>query len=316
MKLNNLTVRILTALVGIPIILVCSILGGLYFLILIMFFTLISQLELYHLFELKGAKPQKILGVVLGLFLVTAFFHNKIQYAIVNYFETWGYFIPFPSQAQLIIIILLLSIIIIFLVELFRNNGSAIINISSTLMGIIYIALFMGTFVGLRELFNPNDFPVSRYFNILEPFTEQAKEQIYFWGGKTIVSIFGIIWICDSAAYFVGMILGKNKLFERVSPKKTWEGAIAGFVFAIISSIAAKYLLIKYLTLSEAIVIGLVVGIFGQLADLSESLLKRDSNVKDSSKLIPGHGGFLDRFDSLLLIAPILFLYFDFILFS
>ena len=101
-----------------------------------------------------------------------------------------------------------------------------------------------------------------------------------------------------------------------MSPNKSWEGAIAGFIFAVAAAIAAKYIVLEYLTLGAAAIIGSIVGVFGQLGDLIESLFKRDAGTKDSSRLIPGHGGALDRFDSLLLVAPLVYLYLDFIFFS
>jgi phosphatidate cytidylyltransferase len=114
----------------------------------------------------------------------------------------------------------------------------------------------------------------------------------------------------------VGAPLGKHKLFPRVSPQKSWEGAIAGFVFAIAAAVAAKYLVLTFLPLASAIVIGAIVGTIGQLGDLVESLLKRDAGVKDSSTLIPGHGGALDRFDSILLVTPCVYLYLHYALFA
>ncbi len=100
-----------------------------------------------------------------------------------------------------------------------------------------------------------------------------------------------------------------------MSPKKTWEGAIAGFLGAIGAFVLMKALVLPYLTVGQAVVCGAIVGIFGQLGDLVESLLKRDAGIKDSSSLIPGHGGVLDRFDSILFVSPLLFLYLDFIVF-
>jgi phosphatidate cytidylyltransferase len=130
-----------------------------------------------------------------------------------------------------------------------------------------------------------------------------------------VIALFASIWLCDSAAYFAGRALGRTKLFERVSPKKTWEGAAAGFVFAIGAFLLARVLVLPYLTVTSAVVCGAIVGVFGQVGDLAESLLKRDAGVKDSSALIPGHGGVLDRFDSLLFVSPLVFLYLDFIVF-
>jgi phosphatidate cytidylyltransferase len=98
----------------------------------------------------------------------------------------------------------------------------------------------------------------------------------------------------------------------RVSPNKSWEGAVAGFVFAVSGMIAARELVLDFLTMRDAVAIGFIVGLFGQIGDLIESLLKRDTHVKDSSSIIPGHGGILDRFDSLLFTAPIVYLYLTF----
>ncbi|HEX9740327.1 MAG TPA: phosphatidate cytidylyltransferase, partial [Ignavibacteriaceae bacterium] len=124
-----------------------------------------------------------------------------------------------------------------------------------------------------------------------------------------IISIFAAIWICDSAAYYGGTALGKHKLFARVSPNKTWEGAGFGFVFAVITIVLAKIIILNFLSLGTAIAIGIIIGLFGQIGDLIESLFKRDAGVKDSSSVIPGHGGIFDRFDSLLYTAPVILLY-------
>lgn len=180
--------------------------------------------------------------------------------------------------------------LLIILWELFRNKGSAINNIGATLLGVLYTGLLPGTVVLIRELYRYND-------------------TLYPTGGYLILSILVSIWACDSAAYFIGSATGKHKLFPRVSPKKSWEGAIAGFVFSIIAMLAMKYFLLDYISITDSVVIGLIVGIFGQTGDLIESLIKRDAGVKDSSKLIPGHGGVLDRFDSLLLTAPLVYMY-------
>ena len=128
-------------------------------------------------------------------------------------------------------------------------------------------------------------------------------------GGLLIISIFITLWVTDSAAYFLGTAFGKHKLFPRVSPNKSWEGALAGFIFAIISMVVLNTVLLAFISLTDALVIGVIIGLFGQIGDLIESLLKRDAGVKDSSNIIPGHGGVLDRFDSLIFSSPLIFLY-------
>ncbi|HHE54472.1 MAG TPA: phosphatidate cytidylyltransferase, partial [Caldithrix abyssi] len=121
------------------------------------------------------------------------------------------------------------------------------------------------------------------------------------------------IWICDTFAYFLGKQFGKHRLFERVSPKKSWEGAVAGLVGALLTYLLVYFLQIIPITIYVAIVGGLIVGIVGQFGDLVESWFKRDAKVKDSSNLLPGHGGILDRFDSVM-FSSVAFLALYFIL--
>ncbi|MCH7516921.1 MAG: phosphatidate cytidylyltransferase, partial [Bacteroidetes bacterium] len=169
----------------------------------------------------------------------------------------------------------------------FRNKNSAIITLGTTLLGILYFGMFAYTLLSIREFYQFN----------------------YTQGGLLIISIFASIWICDSAAFFGGTSLGKHKLFTRVSPNKSWEGALFGLLFAIVAMVISKVVILNFLMWVDVIAIGLIVGIIGQIGDLIESLFKRDARVKDSSNIIPGHGGIFDRFDSLLYTAPALFLY-------
>lgn len=181
-------------------------------------------------------------------------------------------------------------IFILFFAELFRNKDSAVNNIGSTLIGIFYIGLFSSSLILIREHFNYSGF-------------------IYDQGGYLIISLLITIWVCDSAAFFLGTAFGKHKIFPRVSPKKSVEGAIAGLVFSIITMLAAKLIIVEFLSWADSIAIGFIVGVIGQAGDFVESLLKRDTGVKDSSSIIPGHGGIFDRFDSLLFSAPVIYIY-------
>ncbi len=186
-------------------------------------------------------------------------------------------------------ILILLTTIFLSIYELFRNGKSAIANLGGTLLGIYYIGLFASSLVQIREFFR--------------------EDIIYERGGYLILALFIMIWLCDSAAYFLGTAFGKHKLFPRVSPKKSWEGAIAGFLFSVLGMIVMRELFLSFLSLSQAVILGAVVGVVGQTGDLIESLFKRDAGVKDSSSLIPGHGGIFDRFDSLLFSAPFVYLF-------
>jgi phosphatidate cytidylyltransferase len=314
--LSNLTIRILAAIVGIPILILLSYLGGLFFLLLVVLCSSVALYEFYKLSQAKGAKPQIILGLIAGGLINLSFYHNKLQNFSIDVFRKVGLLIPFPSQSNLFFILIISILVVLLIVELFRNSGSPLLNLSSTMLGIIYVAGFFGTFIGLRELFIPFDFPASRFFTADEISLPQTLDKIYRWGGYTIISVFIIIWICDTAAYFGGRLLGKHKLFVRISPNKTWEGAIFGFIFAIVAAVAMKYILLDYLSIESAVVLGFIVGVFGQIGDLVESMFKRNAGVKDSSSLIPGHGGALDRFDSLLFVAPLVYLYLDFVVFT
>jgi phosphatidate cytidylyltransferase len=312
--LNNLTKRILTAVVAIPIIIAICMAGDLYFFLFVAAASALALHEFYGLAKAKGGNPQATLGIFVGFLVNLSFYHLKLQTFIVGAFLKSGVAIPYPSQTQLLFMIIILGSCLIGIVELFRDKGSAITNVSTTLFGILYVSLFFGTFVGLRELFTSQDPVVYRLFvtqlGISDP------DRIYRFGGFMVISLFAMIWICDSAAFHAGTAMGKHKLFPRVSPNKSWEGAIFGFIFAIAAACAAKYLVLDFLPLGAAIIVGIIVGTIGQIGDLFESLLKRDAGVKDSGTLIPGHGGALDRFDSLLLVAPLVYYYIDYVFFS
>ncbi len=128
--------------------------------------------------------------------------------------------------------------------------------------------------------------------------------RLRFGVGWVILS-FVVTWLNDTFAYFAGHAFGKHKLFERISPKKTWEGFAGGAVGSVVGALVARWLLLgNELTPSSAVVVGLGAAVLGPLGDLAESMVKRAAGVKDSSRIIPGHGGLLDRIDALLFVAP------------
>jgi len=260
--------RVIVALIGIPLILLASYLGGYYFFFFVATISLLSFYEFSLLVKNKGSNLNLFLGSLIIFFL------------LLNQYKSF-------TQLELIILLSSLSLLVF---ELFRNKGSAISNLGSTFLGIFYIGIFSASLISVREfyscIYDSNNY-----------------------GAFFIISILASIWIGDSAAYYGGITFGRHKLFPRVSPKKSWEGAIFGFIFSIGTMILAKVIVLNYSGWTDVLVIGIIIGLIGQIGDLVESLIKRDSKVKDSSTLIPGHGGFFDRFDSLLFCAPAIWIY-------
>jgi phosphatidate cytidylyltransferase len=197
----------------------------------------------------------------------------------------------FPRLNMGISFFLLLLPLMLFL-SLFSGSGSPIVNVSLSFFGILYIAV-----------------PFS-----LWSLTVLKEEFVYDLGNRIeytphyLLGFFFLVWSNDTFAYLVGKPLGRTKLFERISPKKTWEGFIGGVVLTQ----GVAYILSIYFTelpLRDWMVIGAIVSVFGTLGDLVESMFKRSLNVKDSGGILPGHGGILDRFDGVLLASPFVVTY-------
>ena len=185
---------------------------------------------------------------------------------------------------------IILIIILIMLIELFSNNKNATLNIASTFAGILFVPVLLGTAIDLRQ------FDLLMNTNLTFALTLS-------------------VWACDSSAFIFGTLYGKKKIMPSVSPKKSWVGSISGAITSllILYVFHNQGLLGDYFSLKDAMVIGLISGVFGQFGDFTESLLKRDVGVKDSGTLLAGHGGVLDRFDSLIFACPIAYLYVHFI---
>ncbi len=313
-KFRTLPKRVAVAVVAIPAILWLTMLGGYYFFALVALISALSLHEFYGLARAKGASPLAGVGLLFGFLINAAFIYDRMQLDVLRVADSLGIPLSMFTLHQFLLVVTLLFLLIVALTELFRRSGSPIQDAATTIGGVLLISLFFGTLIQTRELF-PFGFPVSKFFPRAVASPDDLA-QINRWGGFTIIAVLASIWICDTAAYFGGMALGRHKLFERVSPNKTWEGALFGFVFAVLAMVGARFLVLDYLGTGHAVVIGTIVGVFGQLGDLVESRFKRDAGVKDSSALIPGHGGVYDRFDSLVFVAPIVYLYIDFVVLS
>lgn len=304
--------RVLVAVVAIPGILALAWFGGYAWALFVAVVLVAAVTEFAGLARAKNVHPQTGMMAAAGLLLLLVFLHERLSSDIP---ALLGGELHWPLQWQAFIWILLLFLPAVFLVELFRNRPSPLFNTAATVLGALYVGLFLGTAVGIREIFTVREFHVGPIFGTADLSSAQAA-QLDAWGGLTVIALLTSIWMCDTAAYFGGRAMGRHKLFPRVSPNKTWEGAIWGFAAASATMAAARWLMLDYLTLGEALVIGVLVGVIGQFGDLVESLLKRDAGVKDSSALLPGHGGVLDRFDSFIFVSPAVFLYLDFVVFA
>lgn len=272
MNLSENLKRILVSIVAIPVIVIVSYFGRYYFLIFVIIISVVSYYEFLNFCKKKDIGANLWLATII-LFLL-----------LINQYK---HFVDFYS-------IIIVSSLLLLIIELFRNKGSAILNLGTTYLGIFYIGLFSTTLIALRE-FYPN------------------VDGLYIRGGYLIIALLASIWLGDSAAYYGGTAFGKHKLFPRVSPNKSWEGAVLGFMFSVGAMILAKLVILDFLSWNNVIIIGTIIGTIGQIGDLVESLLKRDSTVKDSSAIIPGHGGVFDRFDSLLFVAPAVWFYLRYI---
>lgn len=313
-RFSSLPKRIAVAAVAIPVIVLLALQGGYWFFAFVALISSFSLFEFYKLAERKGVFPLVGTGLFFGVMVNVAFVYERLQLDIYKWLVDMGIRISMFSQLQFLFVVLVVFTLLVLLIELFRDKGSPILNVGVTVFGVAGISLFFGTLTGIREVF-PYGFPVYKFFSSAVA-GEIQLSQINLWGGYTVISLLASIWICDTAAYFGGVAFGKHKLFERVSPGKTWEGSIFGFVFAVVAMVIAQKTVLTYLALHHALVLGVFVGVFGQIGDLVESRFKRDAGVKDSSAIIPGHGGVYDRFDSLVFLAPVAYLYIDFVVLS
>lgn len=279
-KMKNLAVRTLSGIVLAAVVLGAVAWSPWSFGVLLLLLLVGGMHEFYALAEARGDRPQRLIGMVTGavLFAVNFAFLSGSAGAA-------GGLRPLLA-AGMAFLLLLLPLMLVC--ELYRRGENPAANVGVTLLGICYVAL-----------------PLTLMAYI--PFVGR-----YAWNPWTMLFFVFIIWANDVFAYLVGMALGRHRLFERLSPKKSWEGFFGGVAGALVMGYVASR------CMGEAwwvwIGLALVAAVTGVLGDLVESMFKRAAGVKDSGTIIPGHGGILDRFDAMLLAAPFVVVYLWFVL--
>lgn len=267
--------RVLTAAVVIPILLYTVWSSSPYFFVILATLAVLTGLsEFYRMALLNGHRVYAVIGYA-GAITVTACF-------------AFGRPAWIAAIAALMVILTLAQ-------SLLRPEElkTAAASASVTVFGVLYIAVLVGFLVGVRTA---------------------EFDRIDSLPAKLLTLFFALVMMTDTGAYYVGRAIGKRKLAPAISPGKTVEGAIGGFITAAATGPACKYIFFPEIPLGDAIVLGVIIGIVGQIGDLAESLLKRGSGVKDSSNLFPGHGGMLDRLDSILFSAPVLYAYLNLVI--
>ena len=268
---KNNSSRTIVNLLGVPSLLAIIYLGDSYSNIPVfsVFIGIILILGALEIATLSKSKNGQPVILVLLLFL-----------ALLQINRIPGVYWEIPAHILMIGIALTTMIL-----EIFRKKETPLLNISIVVFAFVWLGLMLGSLSELRNL-----------------------PEIGF---KITLAIFLSVWICDTGAFFFGKKFGKKKILPDVSPNKTWVGTIAGLncslVFLLILFQMGYFL--DMLSLLDVIAIGFITGLFGQFGDWAESLLKREAGIKDTSNILAGHGGILDRFDSLIFAAPLTLIY-------
>lgn len=275
--MSNLLQRIITGVLGAAFMLTAIWFSFYSFAAVFFLVTVLSSYEYHQLLTKTGIPNNATAGIIGSILVYTLFVVHALYF----------------NMSAILVAVPCLLFMVYMLIELFSTHEQPLTRIAYTISGILYIALPFGLFTLI---------PWHYTHYCIEG---NAYDYYQF---EIIFAILFLIWANDVGAYFVGKSLGKHKLFERISPKKTWEGSIGGLATAMVFTYLLYYF---YGIYSIPVWMGLcvIVVISGSLGDLVESMIKRTLQVKDSGTLLPGHGGFLDRFDALIFAIPFVYLY-------
>jgi phosphatidate cytidylyltransferase len=271
---SNFWQRTATAIIFVVIMVGSVLLGQMVFAFLLLIITFLGLQEFYRLVSGEAVQPFVQPSVWAGCTVYAMLALNALELLAIEWF-----------------LALIPLLFMLFIAELWRVKVNPLMNIAISLTGIFYIAVPFGLMI---YFFNPSVGSGLAHYGL-------------------VLGYLFILWLNDTGAYLIGSFLGKRKLFERISPKKTWEGSIGGAILAMLTGWIFSLLKTGF-NLEQWLIIAAIVVVTGTLGDLVESMFKRSQNIKDSGNIMPGHGGILDRFDAVLLSVPFVFLYLAFFL--
>lgn len=278
----NLVRRWITAILFIPALIVIAWAGDIYFLILVELGIFLGVYEFCDILRQRGLTPYKSLVILSSLVLGLSAYSQSHLFTVLT---------------------ITMLVIVVAIAELCRRKKEeAIFHLSGTVFGAIYVGWLISHLILLMQM--PE---------VLKPLVYTNIFNIPIRLGTSLALLpFVLTWTNDTMAFFTGRRFGRRKLFPSISPNKTWEGVIGGAVGAIIAAFIYQQIYAPYLSWFDCMMLGGGTAIVAPIGDLVESMIKRDVEIKDVSTTIPGHGGFLDRFDSLLFTAPLIYYYLRF----
>jgi phosphatidate cytidylyltransferase len=256
--------------VFVPILILLARAGGLWWWALIALEVSLGLREFFRMMRAKGLRPYAFVGWAAGLGLL------------------WVLFRPGTPNVGFLLTSLLLLVLSLELRQ--PRESGRIENLAVTCFGVLYVGWLSGFLVQLRELPGVHGRP-------------------YAEGASYALLAFFVTWASDTGGYTVGRLWGRIRPWQLISPRKSLEGSAGSLAFALAAAFVARAWFAPYLGLVDAAALGVLVGVFAQVGDLVESLLKRDTGITDSSAAIPGHGGVLDRFDGLYFAGPVVYYY-------
>lgn len=283
-KQSSLVHRLIVIAIGIPALWLLILKGGRPYAALIWAVVIVGVWE--YLKMLRGAN---FMPRPMPLYLAS----TAIVYAMANHAGLMGALTIGGTLGDHFLIIIFITLFVVQISDVLIITKTSWINMALTLLGVIWIGGFGGSFILVRSF----------------DYVGRGGEGLAF---RLTMILFVTVWICDSLAYIFGRAFGKTKIWPEVSPNKTVVGTVAGAIGAVVVMVISGtlgWIPLAVFSYFDLVIFGLIVGVLGQMGDFVESRLKRDYDVKDSGNLLPGHGGILDRFDSLFYVMPAAYLY-------